>query len=175
MNHGTRRRARGWLVLAGLVGAGGCGGTQAASSLDTTATERAIKKVIGARIAPDVDDVRCPSDMPRGVGKRVTCRAVLADGKGAVRLRVQQSDADGQLDIALEDAVIDLDEVADDLRRQLVATYKRTFEIDCGERGPKVVEPGTTLTCDASDATGKRAVAVRVLDAAGTLRYDVAG
>ena len=175
MNPGTRRRAHGWLVLAWLVGVGGCGGTQAASTLDTTATERAIKKVVGGRIAPDVDDVRCPSDIPRGVGKRVTCRAVLADGKGAVRLTVRQTNPDGQLDIALADAVIDLDDVAEDLRRQLVATYKRTFEVDCGASGPEVVEPNTTLTCEASDATGKRPVAVRVLDAAGTLRYDVAG
>lgn len=157
------------LVVAAAVA--GC--SEEAASLDRAGTERAVKRVIGGRIGPTVDRVRCPAEIDRGDGEAVTCRAFLVEGDQEVRLRVEQVDDDGTLEVALLDAVVDRSEVAEDLHGTLVDTYRREFEVDCGEGGAEVVAPEDTFRCTARDATGERAVTVTVTDAAGTLAYDV--
>lgn len=160
--------ASGLVVLLGLEACG-----EPAATLDSAATERAVDRVIGDRIGPPVAEVQCPEEIARGSGKRFSCRAVLEDGAGTIRLRVRQVDDDGRLQAEPIDAVVDTDVVAEDLRATLVRAYLRGFTVDCGKAGPKVVEPDTKFTCDAKDSAGRREVAVTVVDAAGTLRYDV--
>ena len=157
--------------LFGLLGLAGC--SEPSNTLDPAVSERAVDKVIGGRIGPPVAEVRCPKEITKGTGKRFSCRAVLEDDAGSVRLRVRQVDADGRLRVDLLDAVLDADDVAGDVTRALVRTYRRQFTVDCGEEGPRVVAPDTTFTCDAEDSAGRRQVVVTVVDAAGTLRYDV--
>lgn len=159
------------VVLAAMGVAAGC--AEDADALDRAATERAVERVIGGRIDPVVDRVRCPAEIERGEGERVTCRALLADGGQEVRLRVSQVDEDGRLDVALLDAVLDPADVATDLRRTLVSSFRREFEVDCGDGGPLVAAPDDTFTCTARDPDGEREVTVTVTDAAGTLAYDV--
>ncbi|QXC63251.1 DUF4333 domain-containing protein [Aquihabitans sp. G128] len=167
--------ARVLLALALVLGvAAGCSRTKQATTLDTDGTERAIDKVIGSRIEPDVKEVRCPADIARGKGRSFSCRALLEGTGGEVRLRVRQVDADGTLDVDLLDAVVDRKAVATDLRRQLVKRFLRTFTVDCGTEAISVVAPGSTFTCSAKDPAGKRTITVTVTDAAGTVSYDIA-
>lgn len=163
-------------LVAGALVAGGC--SDPASTLDREGTERAVRRVVGGRIEARVRDVRCPATIPRGAGEQVTCLAVLAGDIGEVRLRVEQADDDGTVEVALLDAVVDPADVADDLRAALVRTFARGFTVTCGDPGPTVVRPGATFTCEADDETddrgaGTRRVTVTVADSAGTLRYDV--
>ena len=136
-----RRRSASALVgmgaLAGLLAVASC--SEPSTTLDSAATERAVRKAVGDRIGAPVSEVRCPRDIARGLGKRFSCRAVLEGDAGEVRLRVRQIDADGRLRVELLDAVIDNDEVADDLRSSLVRRYLRGFTVDCGKGGPRVV------------------------------------
>ncbi|MCU1499727.1 MAG: hypothetical protein JWM47_3680 [Acidimicrobiales bacterium] len=176
---GARRRGRTIVTMLAtavvLLAVGpGCGRDEGPPTLDTSATERAIEKVIGGRIEPDVREVRCPDDIDRGEGRRFTCRAVLAGGHGEVRLRVRQTERDTNLDVDLLDAVIDRTAVADDLRRMLVKTFLRRFTVDCGDAEVDVAAPDSTFTCQAEDPAGSRKVTVTVVDAAGTLTYDIA-
>lgn len=145
--------------------------------LDQAGTERAVERVIGVRITPDIDAVRCPEEIERGADERVECTALLAEDAGIVRLQVTQTDDDATLEIVLLDAVLDRTEVAEDLRQTLVETYLRTFTVDCGEPPTLVIRPDDTFTCEATDddpdADDTRTVQVTVTDAAGTLSYDV--
>lgn len=141
-------------------------------TLDRAGTERAIEKVIGGRITQPVETVTCPAHLRKGEGEVATCRAVLADGVGTVRLRVRQTDGDAHLDVELIDAVIDRTAAATALHRELVAAYARTFTVDCGA-GPIVVAPGKAFECSASDGTTTRTVQATVTDAAGTVTFDL--
>lgn len=172
-----KRGARAVVAAALLIGAGvgpGCGRSSQPTTLDTPATERAIDRAIGGRIETDVREVRCPEEIERGAGRRFTCRAVLAGGQGQVRLRVRQQPRGTDLDVDLLDAVLDRTAVADDLRRQLVKVFLRRFTVDCGDDKVDVVAPKSTFTCRAEDPNGARTVTVTVVDAAGTVSYDVA-
>lgn len=173
MTAGPLRRWAALVVLLATVAGVAAGCAEEADALDRAGTERAVERVIGGRIGPAVDRVRCPAEIDRGRGERVTCRAFLVDGDQEVRLRVSQADDEGTLEVALLDAVIDRGDVAEDLHGTLVETFRREFEVDCGEGGPRVAAPDTRFTCTAQDATGEREVSVRVTDAAGTLAYDV--
>lgn len=157
-----------------VLGASAC--SEEATTLDRSATERAVERVLGGRVDADVADVRCPAEIERGVGRRFRCEASLDDDDaGRLRLRVRQVDDDGALAIELLDAVVDPQDVATDLTRSLVEELGRSFTVDCGAAGPLVVAPGHVLTCSVADATSEREVAVTVTDAAGTLAYDVGG
>ncbi len=97
--------ARRGATLALLVGsvsvvlaAGAC--SDKATTLDRTATERAVEEVIGGRL-DDVERVRCPDEISRGAGKQFPYDAVLEPDSAEVRLRVRQVDADGKLEVQL--------------------------------------------------------------------------
>ena len=171
----SRRRCAplvGLLAACALVAVlAGC--SKDAATLDSSATATEVQRVIGGRIDPDVDHVACPDDLQRGTGKSFTCTAVLADGLGRVRLRVTQL-ADGEtLRIGLLDAVVDRVDAARQLHRSLVASYHRSFTVDCGPAGPVVLAPKATFTCTAKDPDGTRRVVATVADPTGTLRFDI--
>lgn len=169
---GGRYSPAGSLVVAvALIAVAGC--SQSTATLDRAATEQAVEKVVGSRIGPRIQRVRCPEGIARKEGERFTCQALLAGDLGDVRLEVIQTDADADLDVNLLDAVIERPEVAEDLRRSLVKEYLRTFTVDCGTPKVTVIAPGGTFTCTVEDATTTRQVSVTVTDAAGTLTYDI--
>lgn len=173
----ARHRPLVWLaVCVAVCGpvAAGCSRTEKAQTLDTPGTERVIDKVIGSRILPPVSEVRCPTDVERGVGKVFSCQAVLDGGNGEVRLRVRQTDDQGKLDVELLDAVVDHTKVATDLHRTLVKQFHREFSVDCGTDTIVVTKPKATFTCTAKDSAATRTVTVTVTDAAGTTSYAIA-
>lgn len=160
-------------AAAGAVAVAVLAGCARTPTLDRAGTERAIEKVIGGRITQPIEAVTCPAHLRKGEGEVATCRAVLADGAGTVRLRVRQTDGDAHLDVDLLDAVVDRTAAATALHRELVAAYERTFTVDCGDGGPIVVAPGKGFTCSASDGTSTRTVRATVTDAAGTVTFDI--
>jgi hypothetical protein len=162
------------LAVVGLAVATVVGSCAAeAEVLDQSATQAAVAKVVAARVEPPVVAVVCPGKIRRGAGRRSSCRATLKGVAAPLRLRVRQVDGEGRLDVVLLDAVIDRGDVAEDLRRTLIDRLKRSFIVDCGPAGARVVRPGATFSCKARDAAGRRSVDVTVADAAGTLRYDI--
>lgn len=142
--------------------------------LDRSATERAIERVVEADIAETVAEVNCPERIPYGEGLTVRCEAVFSDVAGRVGLEVTQLAGD-ELDVIVLDAVVDPAEVADELEKQLLATYLRTFTAGCGEPGRQAVASGSTLACTVTDDDGSREATVTVVDASGTLSFLVAG
>jgi hypothetical protein len=160
------------LVGLGLLAAlAAC--SQDPAQLDQSATQSAVAKVVAARVDPPVASVVCPGTLRRGKGIRASCRATLRGAKDPLRLTVRQVDDQGRLDVVLLDAVIDRGTVAEDLRRTLIDKLRRSFIVDCGAAGPRVVRPGTTFACKARDAGGRRTVRATVTDAAGTMRYAI--
>lgn len=157
---------------AGLV-LGAC--TESADTLDATATEEAVGRVVEPRLGAEVDEVRCPSPIRRADGETVTCRVVLAEEAGVARVSVTQRGSGEQVDVDLLDAVVDPAEVGRQLHQALVAEYGRSFTVDCGADGVRVAEPGETFACSAVDEVGRRKVSATVVDAAGTLSFDLSG
>ena len=170
---GARSGAAALLVVA-LAALSAC--SSDADTLDQPATERAVTKAVQADLPQTVERVTCPEPIPLGESTTVRCQAELTGVVGAMGLDVEQV-ADDELDVTLLDAVIDPALVADELERQLLATYLRTFTADCGAAGAEVLAPGSTVPCTvADDADGvERAATATVDDAAGTLRFSVAG
>ncbi|MEO6989368.1 MAG: hypothetical protein ABI239_12065 [Aquihabitans sp.] len=141
--------------------------------LDQAATERAIEEAVEGDLPVAVAGVYCPDVMPHGEGLTVRCEAALTDEVGSVGLEVEQM-PDDELDVSLLDAAIDPSEVAEELEKQLLATYLRTFTADCGQGGLKVLPPGRTMSCTVVDENGSRDATVTVVDASGTLSFLVA-
>lgn len=158
----------GALLVAGLLA--GCG-EEAADTLDRTATQAAVGRVVGARVHASATKTSCPGELMRGRGRSVDCRVTLR-AVGTVRVRVRQVDDDAKLDVTLLDAVLDRALVTVDLKKHLHATFDRSFQADCGT-GRFVAPPGKTLRCKARDRSGRRTVEATVVEAAGTLRYRV--
>lgn len=169
----TRRSGSLLAALVTVLGVGVAGCSEPATTLDAAATERTVEQVVADRIEPEVSEVRCPDRIERGVGVEVRCRAILASAAGSVRLQVSQVDEDASLEVELADAVLDVDTVAEDLTASLVDELARPVRVDCGDREVLVVEPGSDISCTATDERGDREVAVTVSDARGTLRYEL--
>lgn len=155
------------VALATLVGC-----AQEATTLERSETERAVQRVIGGRITVPIDRIRCPAVIERGSGRRSVCQAVLSDGAGEVRVRVTQGEDDA-LEVGLLDAVLDRAAVSEDLRRTLVETYRRSFAVVCAEPDILIAAPGSTFTCRVDDGDERRDIEVAVVDATGTVSYDV--
>lgn len=182
-----RRAGRAGRAVAGaaavgvLLVVGAC--TDAADSLDTNATEQSVAeavqprlgKGVGAAVDVDIDEVRCPSPIPRGEGETVTCRVVLADDAGSVRVLVTPRGDGDQVDVDLVDAVVDPAQVGRQLHDALVAEYGRSFTVDCGVAGVLVAKPGAAISCTATDDAGRRKVTATVVDATGQLSFDLGG
>ena len=160
------------LVLAvGAVSVAGCAKAKA-KTLDVPATQSAVGGVVADRVGVAAGATSCPGEIPQGKGTVSACTVTLAKGVGVVRVQVRQVDDDAKLDVRLLDAVIDRAKVAADLRSRLKASFKRSFQVDCGT-GKRVVKPGGRFKCAARDKNGRRAVLVTVRDAAGTLTFAV--
>jgi hypothetical protein len=154
-----------------VLGLGAC--TKAADTLDTAATEQAVVRVVEPRLEIEVDEVRCPSPIARDDGEAITCRVVLADEVGSVRVQVTPRQDGDEVAVELVDAVVDRAQVGRELHQALVAEYERSFTVDCGADEVVVAEPGTTISCTATDDAGRRRVTATVVDATGTLSFDL--
>jgi len=154
-----------------VVGLAGCGDDPA--RLDGPSAEREIAAAVAAEVEPEVAAVRCPDEIPLGRGEEVECDVELADGAGTLPVVARQRDERGSLDVELRRAVLSDAEVADALRAALRDGFGRSFQVDCGDRGPTVREAGAQVTCRARDATSRRSVEVTIDGADGGLSYQL--
>jgi hypothetical protein len=169
----TRRAAiAAALGLLLIVAALGC--SKPEKTLDPDATQASIGKVVAARVHVPVDHTACPPTISRAEGNRFNCTVKLVGRVGTVRVRVRQADDRGAVSVTLLDAVIDRSRVADDLKAHLKAKFARGFQADC-KAGRQVMAPGETFRCIARDKAGRRSVLVTVVDAQGSVRYQVLG
>lgn len=152
------------------IGLAGCSGT--ATTLDQSATQRAVGAVVAERAGVAALSTRCPDPIPRGTGRSVDCKVSLAGGLGYARARVVQADDQGRLTVTVLDAILRDAQVASDLKAHLKASFHRSFQVACGSSS-RVVRPGGSFRCRARDADGRRDVLVKVLDRAGTVSYQV--
>lgn len=165
-------RSRSLLAAAALVVAGAC--TEPSDALDTGATEAAVARTLGPRLPVRVDEVRCPSPIERAAATTITCQVVLVDDAGTAKVQVTQR-PDDELLVDLVDAVLDPAAVGRQLHDALVAEYARSFTVDCGTDVAVVVAVDDSISCSADDGTSRRKVTATVVDARGTLRFDLGG
>ncbi|MCB0970877.1 MAG: DUF4333 domain-containing protein [Acidimicrobiales bacterium] len=169
------RRARPATAVVALVvglasGAAGCSSSPSTLGGEDLAAE--VQAAAGEAIGVEVDSVTCDADLRIEAGDVTTCVAGLGDA-GEVDLEVEVLDAEGALSVRPQAVVIDRAEVAEDLKALLKSRFERSFQADCGEPGPEVVEPDDTFVCRARDADSRRSVRVTVTDPAGTLAFEV--
>lgn len=172
MSAAGRGRTHGFAAVLVAVIATVAGCSKPAKTLDDGATQRVVAGAVADRLAAPVRGATCPDGITRGQGRTFTCAVDLAATDGTVRVRVRQADDGGRLDVALLDAVVSEKRVTAELKQQLRASFARSFQADCGD-GYRIVAPGGTFRCQASDANGRKAVLITVTDTAGTLRFKV--
>lgn len=169
----TRRSLRSLLVagsiVGGLVGAlTGCAGE--VEALDPSSVEEQVASALADPLEPAVEVVTCPAELP--IDEAFSCRAALDGVEGELMVEVAYDEVDG-LSVEPSQAVLGGTEIADALRDALDDQFGRTFQVDCGDDGLRVIEPGTTVVCRANDGGSRRSVDVTVEDAAGSLAFEV--
>lgn len=168
----TLRSLRGLAAgVACVLALGAC--TDAASTLDPAATERAVGRAVAAEVAPTVTGTDCGDDLEQEEGASFTCTVTLK-GVGPLPVDVRQVDDEGALDVTPTAAVVSTKRITDELRASLKKRFGRDFEVKCSGDPTEVRAPASTSTCSAEDATSRREVTVTVTDVAGTLAFAVA-
>ena len=167
--HGVRV-VRAFAGLAAALALGACGGGP--STLAAADVEAAVADAVGSGLAVEVATVSCPDEVPIEIGRRTTCR-VEVDGLGEMEAIVVQVDDQGTLEVALGSALIDREEVATSLRSTLREELGRSFQVDCGDDPPALVEVGDTFPCRARDADSRRSVDVTVEGADGAVSFEI--
>ena len=160
----TSRRAR-WVALfvAALVGLSAC-----ASGPDQLDVAR-VRRAVDARARLDYPGValgltRCPNTVDKRRGASFVCTVPVGNLK--LRVRVAQRDANGHIQLAAQQAVIQKPSV-----EQFVAQHASiSAMVSCGTQAVLVLEPGARFPCSVSFNDGTmQTVSVRVVDAAGTV------
>lgn len=162
-------------LVAGALLAGallvGC--SSSADSLDRAATQRQVGRAVAAEVEPAVAATTCPGHLEQRRGGTFSCSIRLGGGAGTLHVTVRQADDEGRLEVSRREAVLAASGIAASLKADLRDTFDRSFQVDCGDAGWKVRKAGDTLTCTARDRSSRRLVEVTVVDASGTLRFDV--
>lgn len=150
-----------------------CGSSPA--TLDQAATEAAVAEAVAESLELEAGaaDVRCPAEVPVAAGEAFACTVSLGE-PGELDVAVEVTDDDGTLDVVPQAALIDPVAAAEQLKATLRSEFGRSFQVDCGDDPAAVRAEGDTFTCRARDKTSRRSVTVTVVDAAGTLSFEVA-
>lgn len=170
MSSAVRPAPRCALLLGLLVVlAGGCGRPP---ELDMDRVSSKVRSSLASTFDLPVTAPRCPDQVDVEKGRSFTCRVRIADIPLSVE--VTQRDTDGNLRIQPTAAVLDMDAVRRELTVAITAQLESgKVEVDCGEDEVKVVPPGDTFDCSATDGAVERAVTARVRDRGGSLTYSI--
>lgn len=159
------------VAAAGGLALVACASGPTTLSADDLAEE--VAPVAAEAIGIDPDRMSCGDELVVEVGETATCEADLGE-VGAVAVDVEVLDEDGTLAVRPQAAVVDRADAAEDLEELLASRFERSFEADCGDDGPEVVEPDQSFVCRAADdVDDRRSVRVTVTDPAGTLAFEV--
>jgi uncharacterized protein (UPF0212 family) len=161
---GTTRRRR-WvaLIIGALIGLSAC-----ASGPDQLDVAR-VRRAVDTRARADYPGVplgrtRCPKAVDKRRGASFVCTVPVGDLK--LRVRVAQRDANGHVQLAAQQAVIQKTSV-----EQFVAQHASiSATVNCGTQAVLVLAPAARFPCSVSFTDGTmQTVSVRVVDTAGTV------
>lgn len=158
------------LVLGGLLLlAAGCGRPP---ELDMDRVASKVRSSLASTYELSVTAPRCPDQVEVEKGRAFTCRVRIADIP--LTVEVTQRDTDGNLRIQPTAAVLDMEAVRSELTVAITAQLEAgKVDVDCGADEVKVVPPGGTFECSASDGVVERGVTARVRDRSGSLTYSI--
>lgn len=160
------------LALAALValGSAGCGQP---GVLDVERAEDRIAEELSDTYGVTFGEVSCPDEVAVEEGGSFTCTATVGGGDAhEVDVTVVQTDGEGALEVASEQAVLSTAEVEADIVVTLADRFSRDdVEVVCEGAGIRVEDPGATFACEAVDGDERRTVEVLVRDARGALTY----
>jgi uncharacterized protein (UPF0212 family) len=161
---GTTRRGR-WvaLLVGALVGLSAC--TSGPDQLDVARVRRAVDT--RARLdypGVPLGQTRCPKAVDKRRGGSFVCTVPVGSLK--LRVRVAQRDANGHIQLAAQQAVIQKTSA-----EQFVAQHASiSAVVNCGTQAVLVLAPGARFPCSVSFTDGTmQTVSVRVVDTAGTV------
>ncbi len=158
----------GVLGVLALVAAG-CG-REPELDMDRVASE--VRSSLAATFDLPVTAPQCPDQVDVEKGRSFTCRVRIAGLPLSVE--VTQRDTDGNLRIQPTAAVLDMASVRNELTVAITAQLEGgKVEVDCGDDEVKVVPPGESFECSASDGSVERRVTARVRDRGGNLTYSI--
>ena len=151
------------LIVGAVIGLNAC--TAGHEQLDVVRVTRAI----ATRVRLDYPGVplgqtRCPQQVEKRGGTSFVCTVPVGDQ--TLQVRVAQRDANGDVQIEAQQAVIQKRSV-----EQFVAQHASIpATVNCGAWVVMVLAPGASLPCSVSFADGTmQAVSVRIVDTAGTV------
>ncbi|MBB3082690.1 DUF4333 domain-containing protein [Geodermatophilus sabuli] len=162
------------VLVAGLaVGAVLLFGT---TTIDTAEAERQIATLTEEQVGVAAADVSCPEDVEAEAGGTFSCTATL-DGQ-PIRFTVEQTDAEGNVQIESDETFVVVATVEESLAQQVGAEAGVEAVATCETegRGVLVGATGTPIPCtvtNAEDATDSIDVLATV-DEAGDVSYEVA-
>jgi uncharacterized protein (UPF0212 family) len=160
----TKRPGR-WiaLIVAVLIGFSAC--ASGADQLDVARVRRAVDTRArldypGVALGP----TRCPKAVDKRRGASFVCTVPV--GNLRLRVRVAQRDANGHIQLAAQQAVIQKMSA-----EQFVALHASiSATVSCGTQPVLVLAPGARFPCSVSFTDGTmQAVSVRVVDTGGTV------
>jgi uncharacterized protein (UPF0212 family) len=159
----SRRGGSVALFVAALIGFSAC-----ASGPDQLDVAR-VRRAVDTRARLDYPGVplgrtRCPNTVDKRRGASFVCTVPVADLR--LRVRVSQRDANGHIQLAAQQAVIQKTSV-----EQFVAQHASiSAMVSCGTQAVLVLAPGARFPCSVSFTDGTmQTVSVRVVDTAGTV------
>ena len=152
-----------------LVLLGGCSvSVEETKQLNTGKAEGVIRSFLQGKLGSPVDEVSCP---PREAkqGDVFQCTARV-EGQ-PVLLQVTQSDNEGNVDVVLVQAIIDLKQAVTLVEQQVGAAKGIPVQADCGNQRYLVKDPGSTFDCRATPKSGGASsrVVVTVKDVEGNV------
>jgi uncharacterized protein (UPF0212 family) len=151
------------MIVVTLIGLSAC--TSGPDQLDVARVRRAVDS--RARLDyPGValGQTRCPKAVDKRRGASFVCTVPVGNLK--LRVRVAQRDANGHIQLAAQQAVIQKTAA-----EQFVAQHASiSAMVSCGTQPVLVLTPGARFPCSVSFTDGTmQAVSVRVVDTAGTV------
>ncbi len=166
----SRPACHGALVLGVLAVLGTACGRSAELDMERVASE--VRSSLASTFDLPVTAPRCPDQVDVEKGASFRCRIRIADIP--LTVEVTQRDTEGNLRIQPTAAVLDMEAVRDELTVAITDQLESgKVEVDCGDDDVKVVPPGGTFDCTATDGSVERGVTARVRDRGGSLTYTI--
>jgi hypothetical protein len=145
---GRRHRLLAVLTAAFAVCAlaAGCAG---ADEVDAGSLEKAVPAAVLPAHPDLVTDVSCAGPIDRGVGTVTACTANV--GGGAVGLTATQTDDDGNVTVAVDHTLLDVDDLAARIGERLTADVGVPTSVLCDGPAVRVLAVDDEIRCVATD------------------------
>lgn len=160
--------ASGALLVA--LGATGC--SVSVGGLDVAKIQDQIGANLKEAAGSETVSVSCPSDVQRSAGATFDCTAKVGDQ--TVTYTVTQTDGDGNVTYAAQQALLDLDTIEQTVQTQLAEQISGDWTVSCDGKGSSRIlaeAPGATFECDAVGGQQEATITVTVKDVEGNISW----